>query len=110
MNFILCTGVQITKQGGMSLNISNGTFHFNVVKGAANRVLTCGLDGAGEQEYNVSWTLPRKPNGEVPPGVTPNRNTLTFSRAVPEQTGEYICTTAGKNTSVIVNVITNTGN
>lgn len=94
----------------MSLNIDNGTFYFNVVKGAANRVLICGLDGAGEQDYNVSWTLPTKPNGEVLPGVTSNRDTLTFSTAVPEQDGEYICTTAGKNTSVIVNVITNTGN
>lgn len=94
----------------MSLSVNNRTFYFDMVKGAANIVLTCGLDGVGDQEYNVSWTLPRKPNGEVPPGVTSDRNTLTFSRAVPEQTGEYICTTAGKNTSVVVDVITTTGN
>lgn len=80
-----------------------------MVKGAVNKRLTCGLDGMGEQEYSVTWVLPRKPNGEVPPDVVIKGNTLTFSRAVPEQDGEYICTTAGKNTSVIVDVNTTAG-
>lgn len=103
--FMLYAGVQIKKEDGMPLNVKNDTFYFSMVKGTANSTLTCSLDGIGESEYNVNWMLPKKPNGEVPPGVTSNENTLTFLRAVPEQSGMYICTTAGKNTTVIVDVV-----
>lgn len=90
----------------MPLSARNDTFYFSMVEGTANSTLTCSLDGIGELEYSVNWALPNcEPSGEVPPGVTSNGNTLTFFRAVPEQSGQYICTTAGKTTTVIVEVV-----
>ena len=90
----------------MPLNARNDTFYFSIVEGTANSTLRCGLDGIGELKYSVNWMLPNcKLSGELPPGVTSNGNTLTFFRAVPEQSGQYICTTAGKNTTVVVEVV-----
>lgn len=101
----LFAGVQI-QSDGTPVHTNNGTFYFEMEEGPDNHVLTCGRDGIEQDQYNISWILPKKPNGEVPPSVTANRNTLVFSRALPEQEGKYICSTAGTNVSVIVDVIT----
>ena len=75
-----------------------------VIENTASHVLTCDLEGLEQHGYTVEWTLPLKPNGEEPPGVTVNGKTLQFSQFLKEQNGRYTCTIAGISTSMTLNV------
>ena len=99
-----CAGVQIRKADGTALTSENGTFHFVMVQNTENQQLTCGLEGLEQHRYTVNWTLPKKPNGEVPPGISQSSNSLHFNSALPEVQGTYNCAIAGINVSIIVEV------
>ena len=73
----------------------NGMYHYDLRRGSVESELLCELEGLEEEDYNTSWTLPRKPNGEIPPAVTKHGKSLIFHTAYPEQSGVYECHIAG---------------
>ena len=86
----------------------NGTYY--IEEGAENVVFKCHLEGLEDNLFPIEWletdketinvTSPeipgewilwRKPTGEGPPGVDTEGKSLTFRRAIPAQTGEFVC-------------------
>ena len=90
------------------MTLKNETVFFDLEEGSEDSALTCGLEGLDKSEHRARWILPTKPNGEVPPEVMRNGNILTFRTAYAVHNGEYICSIAGLNASVIVNVTATT--
>ena len=92
------------------MNTVNGVYYYQMEAESRDKVLTCGLEGVDQEQHPARWILPRKPNGELPPEVVNDGNTLTFLTAYEEQNDTYICNICNVNASVIVRVAPPTSN
>jgi hypothetical protein len=110
----ICTRVEIRSPSHPhALTLDNGTFYYDMEEGANQMVLTCGLEGVDQynpNDYPTQWMLPKKSNGEIPPGVEIIDDfRLYFRQAYPAQAGEYVCNISNVTASVVVRVGQATG-